>query len=296
MSTTYVVIDLETTGLDPKNDRIIEVAAITFRGNDILDEFTTLVNPHRDLPAYITDLTGITQEMVDEAPGMFGLRARLRAILGDHVLVGHNVGFDLGFLQAERLGSSNKRLDTISLATILYPDAGRYGLEALAHYLNLPLPAGGQTHRALEDAELTVELFLALQEQAQKIPLAQLDELVLVGRKFGWPEAGFFEDVLAERARNAFTDGELRQRGRLQRLFNPAKIDGRPLVPREKPTTLDPDVVAGIIRPGGNFEQAIPGYEYRQQQEDMLLAVVDAFNYGSHVMVEAPTGTGKSAA
>ncbi|NJN55492.1 MAG: DEAD/DEAH box helicase [Anaerolineae bacterium] len=296
MSTTYVVIDLETTGLDPENDRIIEVAAITFRGNDILDEFSTLVNPHRDLSPFITKLTGITQAMVNEAPGMFNLRSRLRAIIGDHVLVGHNVEFDLGFLKTERLGVGNHRLDTVTLATILFPNAGRYNLEALSRFLNLPASSAQQAHRALEDAELTVELFLALKDQAMQIPLAQLDELVMAGKKLGWPETIFFEDVLAARARTAFAEGDLRQRGRLPRLFNPPKLDGRAPVPAEKPTHLDHDLVAAMIRPGGNFERAVPGYEYRTQQEDMLLAVIDAFNYGSHVIVEAPTGTGKSVA
>lgn len=296
MSTTYVAIDLETTGLDPTNDRIIEAAAITFRGNDILDEFSSLVNPHKDLPPYITRLTGITQEMVNGAPGMFNLRSRLRAVLGDHVLVGHNVEFDLGFLQSERLGVGNPRLDTVTLATVLFPDAGRYGLDALSRYLGLPMPDGEQAHRALADAELTVELFLALKERAMQIPLAQLDEIVMAGKKLGWPETIFFEDVLAARARTAFEGGELRQRGRLPRLFNPPKLEGRSLTPAEKPKPLDPELVASIIRPGGNFERAVPGYEYRAQQEDMLLAVVDAFNYGSHVIVEAPTGTGKSVA
>jgi DNA polymerase-3 subunit epsilon/ATP-dependent DNA helicase DinG len=296
MSTTYVALDLETTGLDPHNDRIIEVAAITFRGNDILDEFSSLVNPHRDLSPYITGLTGITQEMVNDAPGMFNLRSRLRAIIGDHVLVGHNIGFDMGFLQAERLGVGNHQIDTITLAAILFPDAGRYNLDSLTQYLNLPRPAADQAHRALDDAELTVELFLALKERALQIPLAQLDEIVTAGQKLGWPETVFFEDVLAARARTAFEGKDLRQRGKLPRLFNPAKLEGRSFSPLDKVIPLDPELVASIIRPGGNFERAVPGYEYRPQQEDMLLSVVDAFNYGSHVIVEAPTGTGKSVA
>lgn len=123
-ATTYVVVDVETTGLDAQNDSIIEVAAITLRGNDILDEFSSLVNPHRSIPAFITQLTGITQVMVDDAPTMFTLRSRLRPKIGDHVLVGHNVGFDLGFLEAERLGVGNHRLDTVTLASILFQMRG----------------------------------------------------------------------------------------------------------------------------------------------------------------------------
>jgi DNA polymerase-3 subunit epsilon/ATP-dependent DNA helicase DinG len=296
MSTTFVAVDVETTGLDAKQDRIIEVAAIVFQGNDILDEFSSLVNPHKDIPPYITRLTGISPQMVVDAPSMFTLRGRLRPLLGDHVIVGHNVDFDLAFLMEERLGVGNRRIDTLTLATILFPGAGRYNLESLARYLQLPMRTGEQTHRALDDTELTVELFLALREQAMQLSMEQLDELVLAGRRMGWSETIFFEDALAARARGAFERGESRQRGRLPRLFNPPKLDGRPAVPREQPNPIDPDLVAGIIRPGGNFEVAVPGYEYRPQQEEMLLSVVDAFNAGDHVMIEAGTGTGKSMA
>ncbi|HFE66112.1 MAG TPA: hypothetical protein ENJ93_02520, partial [Chloroflexi bacterium] len=181
MPNTYVIIDIETTGLDPRSDAIIEVAAVALQGNDILDEFTTLVNPHREIPPHITQMTGITDEMVSDAPTMFKARSRLRAILGDHVLVGHNVGFDLGFLREERLGVGNHRLDTVTLASILVPEAGRYSLENLVRVLNLPDPADGQTHRAMDDAEQTVELFLALRERAAQLPLSQLDELVRAG-------------------------------------------------------------------------------------------------------------------
>ena len=227
-ATTYVIVDVETTGLDAQNDSIIEVAALTLRGNDILDEFSSLVNPHRAIPAFITQLTGITQEMVDDAPTMFTLRSQLRPKIGDHVLVGHNVGFDLGFLEAERLGVGNHRLDTVTLASILFPDAGRFNLESLVHYLGLPNPNNGQTHRALDDAEQTVELFLALRERAMQLQLSQIDELVEAGRRLGWPETIFFEDILAERVRTAFEGNDLRHRGRLPRLFNPGKVPSTP--------------------------------------------------------------------
>ncbi|MCA9936894.1 MAG: 3'-5' exonuclease, partial [Anaerolineales bacterium] len=131
MSTTFVAVDVETTGFDPEREFIIEVGVIVFRDHDILDEFTSLVNPGRDVPPEITRLTGITQAMVDDAPSMFTLRSRLRPLLANHIIIGHNVDFDLGFLNAERLGIGNHRLDTITLASILVPESGRYSLDAL---------------------------------------------------------------------------------------------------------------------------------------------------------------------
>lgn len=296
-TTTYVTIDLETTGLNAGRDAIIEVAAITFQGTAIVDEFSSLVNPGRAIPEFITQITGINNEMVADAPDMFTLRSTLRQHLGDHILVGHNVAFDLGFLREERLGLSNHAVDTLTLATILFPEAGRFNLESLVRYLNLPDPAQGQTHRALDDAEQTVELFLALFERALALPYEQLEEIVQAGRRLGWPETLFFEDVLAQKAQRAFETGQpRRQHGRLLRLFHPNMPDGRLPAPKERPDQLDVDMVSMMIRPGGNFDRAFPDFEHRQQQIEMLETVATALNDGAHLMVEAGTGTGKSIA
>ncbi|MBK7917653.1 MAG: 3'-5' exonuclease [Chloroflexi bacterium] len=131
--------------------------------------------------------------MVADAPTMFTVRSRLRPVLGDHVLVGHNVDFDLGFLNEERLGVGNHRIDTITLAAILVPEAGRYDLESLVHYLDLPDPNGGQTHRARDDAEQTVELFLALRERALALEMWQIEEIIQAGRRIAWPETLFLK-------------------------------------------------------------------------------------------------------
>lgn len=294
MPTTYVAIDVETTGLDPDRDAIIEVAAITFQGSDILDEFSSLANPQRDIPSFITQLTSITQSMVDDAPSMFTLRSRLRPIIGDHVIVGHNVDFDLGFFNAERLGVGNHRIDTITLASILFPEAGRFSLDSLARYLNLPDAEAGQNHRAYDDTMQTVELFLALREKALTLDISQLEEIVQTGGQLGWPETLFFEDVLAEKAKQAFT--KKRSGQRLARLFNPDKLTGKILVPDEKIKPLDNDLIAGMLQPGGNFARVFAGFEHRPQQVDMLTAVTQAFNHSDHVLVEAGTGTGKSVA
>jgi len=293
MSTTFVAIDVETTGFSPERDVIIEVGVIVFRDHDILDEFTSLVNPQREVPPEITRLTGITQTMVDDAPSMYVLRSRLRPLLADHILIGHNVDFDLGFLNAERLGIGNHRLDTITLASILVPESGHYSLDALARHLHLPNADAGQNHRALDDAEQTVELFLALQERALALELDQLEEIVINGRRIGWPETLFFEEALAQKARGAFS-GKRRPPG--AQLFNPPQLDGRTLAPLSKPNQLDTAAIVGMLQPGGNFSRAFEGFEHRPQQVQMLEAVTNAFNEGQHLLVEAGTGTGKSVA
>ncbi len=294
MSTIYTVIDVETTGLDPERDAIIEFAAITFQNNEVVNEFSSLINPRRDLSEFISDLTGITQEMVDDAPSMFSLRTKIRKALGDNVLIGHNIDFDLGFLHEANLGVGNHRLDTMRLAAVLVPEAGRFNLESLVRTLDLPDPADGQTHRALDDAEQTVELFLALRERALALQIAHLEEVVLAGKRIGWPETLFFEDVLQEKIRNAFDEEGGQERRRLTRLYMPPRLTGEFLAEAEEPSMLDVSDLEGMFGPTGNFARVFPGFEYRAQQVEMLLAVANAFNAGEHVLVEAGTGTGKS--
>ncbi len=292
MSTTYVVIDLETTGLNAQRDAIIEIAAVTFCGNDVLDEFSTLVYPRQAIPEFITDLTGIDDEMVADAPIMSSLRVQLKRILADHILVGHNIEFDLGFLHEEGLGLGNHALDTLKLASILVPEAGRFNLESLVQVLALPDPAQGQAHRALEDAIQTVELFLALQERASALNWNQLEEIVLAGRRLGWPETLFFEEVLAEKAKQAFAGRE--QPGRLTRIYNPPRLTGQAPAPVDEPAMLDVRALAQMMGPTGNFSRVFEGFEQREQQVEMMAAVAESFNAGEHLLVEAGTGTGKS--
>ncbi len=292
MSTAFVAIDVETTGLDPKNDAIIQVAAIAFDGDRILDQYESVVNPHREVPEFITQLTGITQEEVDDAPSMFTVRSRLRSVMDHGVLIGHNVGFDLGFLREERLGIGTAGLDTITLASILFPKAGRYRLGSLARYLNLEEV---RNHQAMGDAQQTMWLFLKLQEKARELEIDQLEEIVRAGRNLGWTETLFFEETLVWKAHHAFEE-KPRPKGSLPHLFNPAKLSGRSLVEAEEKTPLDAKMISGMIRPGGNFSRAFEAFEYRPQQVEMLEAVTEAFNKGDQTLIEAGTGTGKSVA
>jgi ATP-dependent DNA helicase DinG len=289
MATTYISVDLETTGLDAGVDAIIEVGAVTFREREILNEWSSLVNPQQHLPAFISQLTGITQEMVDDAPGIAAVRPELKHILGDHVIVGHNVAFDLGFLRAENLALGSHRVDTLTLAAILMPTAGRYGLSSLSKSLNLPRPAGDKDHRALDDARRTAHLFFALQSLAMDKGFSILSEIVEAGRNMGWPETIFFEDALRAAGRDAFGRSE-----RLERIFKVAKPEGRQLIPAEPPEPIAIEEIASMLRPGGNFSRLFPNYEYRSQQVEMLEAIVTALNEGQHLIVEAGTGTGKS--
>ncbi|MEW6240548.1 MAG: 3'-5' exonuclease, partial [Chloroflexota bacterium] len=100
--TSIVAIDIETTGLESKTDSIIEIGAVRFNGKRVEDEWTSLINPNRHIPEFISALTGINDEMVRQAPRIKDIAHELEAFVGDLPVVGHNVRFDLGFLK--RLG------------------------------------------------------------------------------------------------------------------------------------------------------------------------------------------------
>ena len=294
----YVALDLETTGLDSERDAIIEIGAVKFRDEQVLGEFGTLVNPGRRLPPDIVALTGITDDDVAGAPRLPEVLPRLVRFIGDCVLVGHNVRFDLGFLQHSSSLGSNGVLDTFSLATVLAPDARRYSLGELAALFNLS-PTGA--HRALDDAHTTHRLFLALFERAQALPASLLEELVRLGERVNWPAASFFRQALRRLSQGGFSGtigAQLAAKyGREEGapVLVPPTLS-IPLEPEEEHRPVDPEALAAYLEKGGPFARRFPGYEHRPQQVEVLRQVARALNEGRHLLVEAPTGVGKSLA
>jgi len=173
--TAIVAIDIETTGLDSQSDAITEIGAVRFNGRRIEAEWSTLINPGRAIPALITQLTGITNEMVRNAPPIRAVVQELADFVGDAPVLGHNVRFDLSFLQRYGLFELNEVLDTYELASVLLPDASRYNLSALGQLLGILLPAN---HRALDDARVTHAVFLQLFDKSQTLPVEMLAEFV----------------------------------------------------------------------------------------------------------------------
>jgi ATP-dependent DNA helicase DinG len=300
LSRILVSLDLETTGLDPQRDAILEIGAVKFRGDEVLDTFSTLINPGRPIPPKITEITGLVDADVAAAPSLFNVLPKLSAWVRDLPLVGHNIAFDLGFLNKQRLFVNQLALDTFELAGILIPHAERYGLGALAREVGIELPA---THRALDDAKVAHALYLKMFERACDIPIKTLKEIVRFSERLDWPLRGFFEDALKSVGRGSFSSGsigaQLKAKGLAPKgpgpLFAPT-IEAKPLRPADEPGPIDVDAIAALLETGGAFEQTFPHFEHRPQQVRMLRAVAEAFNDGQHLIVEAGTGTGKSIA
>jgi DNA polymerase-3 subunit epsilon/ATP-dependent DNA helicase DinG len=159
LARVYVSLDIETTGLDSERDEVLEIGAVRFKGDHIFDSFSTLINPGRPIPYKIQQLTGITPEDVADAPPITEILPRLSRFVGDSPIIGHNIGFDLGFMRRHQVLHKNLGVDTFELASILLPHASRYSLTALLEHLDIPLLPEDQAHRALDDARATQRLF-----------------------------------------------------------------------------------------------------------------------------------------
>ena len=183
---TFAVLDVETTGLQPSRQRIIEVAIASFSGGVATNLWESLCNPGRKMPKYIVKLTGIDDDLLEDAPTFNKIAETVSELLTDTVVVGHNIEFDLGFLNAEldRVGRPplvNERIDTLALATRLLPGLRKPTLTALAQRLGVSEQPRGR-HRAGPDAELTGIVAVALLEHARDAGYQSLDELKSIAR------------------------------------------------------------------------------------------------------------------
>lgn len=289
---SLVALDLETTGTDPSRDAIIEIGAVRFNGPRVEETWSTLVNPGRPIPPAITQLTGINDLMVRDAPSIRSVLPKLENFIGDSPVVGHNIGFDLGFLQRQGILTWAEAVDTYELAAVLMPRATRYNLGSVGQLLGIPLP---NSHRALDDARLAHAVFYRLFEKALTLPLELVAEFVRLSEPLEWKGAWFFTEVLRQRAREGITARQVhRSTQEWLQAADERLLPLRPLEPSASPVALDIDEVAALLEPGGIFAQKMPGFEHRTEQVAMLRSVAQALSEGYHLLVEAGTGTGKS--
>lgn len=156
----FVIIDLETTWLSPHKHGITEIAAVRFDGKNIVETFQSLVNPERHVPSFITKLTGITNDMISEAPTIQSILPNFIDFLGEDIFVAHNSSFDLWFLNHARYAHfgeyfSNPTLCTRNLAKHLVPELPKRNLAVLCEHFGI---RNSRAHRAFQDVEATIEL------------------------------------------------------------------------------------------------------------------------------------------
>ncbi|GAA0114330.1 PolC-type DNA polymerase III [Clostridium senegalense] len=156
-----VVFDLETTGFSSENDSIIEIGAVKVRDNQIVDKFNEFVNPNKSIPYKITELTGITNDMVKDADPIESILPKFLEFVGDSMVAAHNAPFDTSFIKFNckkiNIEFKNSIMDTIPLAKFLFPDLKRYKLNTICKHIGISLE---NHHRAVDDAKATAEIVL----------------------------------------------------------------------------------------------------------------------------------------
>lgn len=285
-----VALDLETTGLDIRQDKIIEIGMIRFDGSEVLETYQTFVNPDRPIPPAVTQLTHITNPMVSDAPHILDVLDQVSDFVGNDTIVGHNIGFDLSFLRRYKILTRSRSTDTYELASVLLPRAGRYKLSALAEQFNID--AEGK-HRALADCTMTMKLYNKLIEKIYELPFELLTTLINIAGASQWNGLGPLREVYSARLK---TGEHFNSKRSFKLPIFPPKWEGEQyeLKPAEYPKELDSEKLSEILSEGGAFSLHNERFEPREQQIEMLQTVSEAFSKGHHMLIEAGTGTGKS--
>lgn len=295
---TYVALDLETTGLDADRERIIQVGAVKFQADRVIDTFDTFVNPGRPIPDFIQRLTGIRPEQVSRAPAFTSVSHDLATFIGSHPVIGHNIAFDLRFLDTEGLNLTNTSYDTWDLAAFLLPRNPEYNLVYLARQFGL---THRNAHQAIDDADATRQLFLALLTQAAELDPALLAYVRSLAPRSRWSITGLLAG-LEEQAGATGADGRRDAPAVFGR--NGLNLDylatrlGRPERRRydDELQHLDEVPIVQLLGAAGPFARNFSKFEQRQEQTEMLAAVARTIYQGGHLIVEGGTGVGKSMA
>lgn len=304
----FVVVDFETTGSHPRQgDHIIQIGAVTVDDGQIVDSFSTLVNPGYALPPFITQLTGITDDMLADAPSLEEVLPRFLPMLEGRTFVAHNAGFDLQFLQEALLSQGYYTfdgyvLDTVELSRLLMPMQNSYRLQELASDLEI---SHDRPHQADSDALATAKLFLHLYDILRNLPMMTIQRLQMLVSSFRsdlgtllrhvemeklaelpeWEESSIKDD---SGMWDVYRQLALRKRkDKLTASFQRAqggRADDRSFA----------DTLEHVIGEQGSMTEHVPGYQRRDAQEAMMHAVFSAMQDGTHLLVEAGTGTGKS--
>jgi ATP-dependent DNA helicase DinG len=294
----FAVLDFETTGALPQ-DEIIQVGLVLIDDSQIVGRYASFVNPKKDIPAPITALTGISREMVQDAPRLAEMMLELQPLLEDCVLVGHHISFDLGFLQKSLTQSgyppfTGRVLDTIEMLRILFPSMNTFQLTLAAEYFGI---AHDRPHQADSDADATASLWLVCLQQLLQLPLMTIQRLSQLfdplSNDIGW----FFQEMRVYKEMTTAVDVDANRYFRQFTLNvndwdDTSDVESRHLA--DDDDSIDRDFSTFYATFKQSLQLKFEQYENRQAQEQMMTEVDEAFRDKHHLMVEAGTGTGKS--
>ena len=281
----FIAIDVETTGLDHKNDRIIEVGAIKFSAGKAGAEFSTLINPGVPVPAAITQLTGIKDGDLKDAPAFDRIAGALIDFMAGLPICGHQIEFDIGFLNEEfkRIGRpkiSAPEIDTALLSRIIVPSISRFSLKHMSQSLGIELD---NAHRALADARASGHAACSLIAKLCAIP----PQVRLAMARFA--PASLVKTLLFKSLDNNQASAPPSFIGALQK--PPKKLSAPASF-----TALSLDTIQQCFSSGEKLSEVMKGFRERPSQTRMAVCVAEAFNTATFLVAEAGTGTGKSLA
>ncbi|HHY73198.1 MAG TPA: ATP-dependent DNA helicase DinG [Bacillus bacterium] len=289
MNHRFIVVDIETTGNKVGTDKIIQIGAILIEDGEIIERFSSFVNPNMKLSPFIKQFTGIEDESLKKAPSFSLIAPMLIEMLEGSYFVAHNVPFDLSFLKAELESSGYifkdcQAIDTVELSRLLFPSLNGYKLSQLAHAFAID---HDQPHRADSDAEATAHLLLNLLTKLNSLPLIILKKLQSLASHLQSNLGELLKEMIKEKKRLLQLDEERFD------LYN-----GIALKPCKRKSNLTYDEVnflpldpASII---AKLQNEDVKFEVREGQLEMMETIKDAFNNRVHGLIEAATGTGKT--
>lgn len=199
LHTTYCVLDLETTGLSFRTEKITEIGIMKMNEKgEVIDEFECFVNPEKPIPQRVVEVTNITDDMVKDAETIDKVLPKVLEFVGDSVIVAHNADFDVGFLKynAKQLGLSldNTYLDTLRLAKDLFPDYKKYKLGIIAENLGIEVIVA---HRALDDVDTTVKVFKVMLDMLEKKGAKTIEDIdKLAGENVNYKKLKSFHAII----------------------------------------------------------------------------------------------------
>ncbi|MDP6498238.1 MAG: hypothetical protein FI710_08895 [SAR202 cluster bacterium] len=285
-----VALDLETTGLDSNRHQILEVGAVRFRGDEVIETYQTLVNPGVAIPEFIQRLTRITPQQVKRAPFFSSVAAEIEDFLGEDPIIGHNIQFDIGFLTNNGVPIHNPSYDTWDLASVFMPQSRQYSLKYLTTHFQVE---HNDAHRALADAMATKNVYIKLLRLAAEQDSGLLSYLSNLAARSRWSISGILAGLEgtgdAHTSSVGLTGLDMEQLS--ARLSSPEKRRADPAL-----SDLREGKVAGLLAQNGPFAKAFSGFEHRPEQEEMLTTVTKAMYHNQHLVVEGGTGVGKSMA
>lgn len=287
--TTYIALDLETTGLDPETDEIIEVAAVRFDASGVIATYESLVNPDRALEYRIALLTGIDTRELERAPHFASIASEVESFIGLDPVVGQNPSFDAAFLARRGIPIVGPLYDTFEIAGLVANALTRRGLGDIADHLGVDFPT---RHRAMADADAARRVFLVLRERLAAAPPEVLAEAERIAAASDWPLRHLLRDVASEHPRKP---GDAERDGFVHQFVKAPSRHADPLVPTTKRTAVPPELAAQLIA-SQSARTALESYEQRPEQIAMTRAVADTFAEGGALITEAGTGVGKSLA